>query len=582
MSQETPAPSVTKETAPHWFRWILGALFVASLFIVFHQVLKPWRIRHWDWQADRMAAVEDWTAVLRYAPKGLSWDPSNSTLQWLQVRAEIGENFTDADQLELPLYDPDMTPQGLLAAAEIYQGTDQWEKSAEILPLLADSIPRDPRVMLLFARQALQEERIEAALDWSRALVATVPDDPSTQLFAARTRLLEADLFASLQAVRHLFTAAADPGSDGATALRLLVDLFNGMVFSPAERSQLASLIEAHPLAGARERLTASLIRLQEKPEDRDQIIASMVSSFRESDPILLSQWLQGIGEYEKSLEILESAPTDNAVASNEAVQMQLGAYLSLGKDAEALDFLARYEGAIGTSDSEFIRFILMVREGNRDRRSLDEQARKTLNAIQEASDPRSLLVFSRISASAGLIDRALEALNAIDTTSLPPNIAAQVIYTRINLLIVMKRSRDAFELGMDKIEVVQQQPVMLNNITYIGLLLGREVSSQVERLRTLVDNNPGLGVLAGTLAYASLLDHGIAEAWTYYQLVPEEFRKNNSASILLGAMLAFENGEAEQARQDISRIDFEDLLPEEVAQLKQLAANLKYPINLP
>ncbi len=569
-NSENPTPS------PHWLRWIGLALFALTLIVIYQAVLKPWRIRHWDWKVTSASAEQDWEAVLRFAPRGLDWNSENLTLLWLQTRASIGNDFSDAGDLPLPRFDPEMHPQGLLAAAEVYQGIGDWETTAPILPLLADTLPRDPRTILLYARQALEEERTEKALDWARALVATVPDDASTQLLAARTRLLEQDLFASLEALAHLFAAAEDPGSDGANAISLLGALFNRMVLSPTERTRLADLIEAHPLSQPRERLLAALIRIQDDPENREEVIARMIGMLRTSEPVVLSQWLQGLGEYERSLEILQTARTDDAVESREATQMQLGAYLSLGKDEEALDFLARFEGEIGSGDSEFIRFVLMVREGNRTPGELRDQARKTFAAISGSNNPRSLLVFSRICANVGLIDEAIEAIDSIDLDAVPPAVRPQIVFGRLNYLIVAKQTAEAFSYGMQNIELVQQQPLMLNNVTYIGLLLGKDVSAQLELLRKFIAGNSDLNILSGTLAFSSLIAGDIEEAELLHAKVPEEFRNSNSASLLLGASIDHENGNPMAASTKLERIDPQQLLPEENARFEELNATLR------
>ncbi len=575
-SQKRPTSSrIANRTTPLWHRWAALAAFIASLLIVYATVLRPWRIRNTQWQTYRHAETGDWQTAAVFAQRALYWTPRDGSLPWVLLRAEVGNDFSKAGEKALPDLSANQHPQALLAAAELYQAAGDWDRTAEVLPLLAVQLPRDPRVMLLFARQALHEGNIESALDWSLALIESVPEDASTRLLVARLKLMENDLFSSLDATRQLFSAASDPGSDGATALDMLVDLTSRVVLSEDERTRLAQLIHRHPLASTRADLFATAVRLQEFPEDRETIIHETELAHRDTAPVELARWLQQIGEADRSLALLEASGNEADIDPAERAQLQLGAYILLGRESEALDFIARYEDRIGTGESELIRFLLLLRDPSTPPDQLREQAAKALTGTLLLESDRTLLLLARLAASANVPDIAIQAIDAVDIANVSPALAEEAVALKFTYLGMSLDSRGAFEHARQYPQIIRANPTRLNNLVYLGTLLDEDVTEELNLLSRLVKADPRLRLHLDTLAFAEFKQGDFDTAERLLADYPLSIDRAPPATVLLFAQLDYRAGRGEDARRKLESIDPSDLFPEERAACEQLGNNL-------
>lgn len=573
MAETNPIPHDDQNPQPHWFVWsfllIVLLTFLAAVFLV----LIPWRAEYWALRTEWAAEKADWSSVLDASASALRWKGSQPSVEVLRLRALFERDNSVADQFVPP--SGALSPQANLAVVEILQSRGMWDQLTPFIDQLVIDLPREPRTVLIAARQALHEERTRDAIEWANTLVKVSPNAPSTHLLAGKVRLREGGLFSILKSVRHLFIAAESPDRTGLEAINLLLTLSQQTVFAPLEFNRLADLIQKHPESDPTQYLIALSIRTELNPDQKGQFIAQAVQRYEKNEPLLLARWLQTRGEFSRTISLIEAIEADRFSIEDrrELVRLQLRAFLQNDQQAEAVELL-KASPSLDTAEAEYLRTVLAARSSGFDQDFID-QAELSLQAIRANPDPALSYALGRLCQNGQQHQLAIDAFSLSIEKGATGPIRLQAIQNKLNSLILDHQLEEALAFSSGLVEEMQDFPIFLNNYAYVALTLGQNTEAATEMIDSVVERFPNLKVLHGTQAFSRVVTGNFEEALEIFSKIPATIVEQVPATRLLGAFIQFNLGNYEEARSLHEKVDVNRLLPPEQKIFLQLAADL-------
>jgi hypothetical protein len=341
----------------------------------------------------------------------------------------------------------------------------------------------------------------------------------------------------------------------------------------PEDREWLAFLLREHPEADAQVRILAAtqdLIRKSDQPED---IIDLTIRNDGAEAPELMAKWLLQIGEADKALDFVsQGAGNTLPVALSSQVKLQAllmqndfeGVRRLLEEDASQFPELLR-ETLLALADS----FLETSQEA--------DPTDQWLNAYKialEAKNTGSVLMLADIASREGWFMVAREALEWSLEAGLDP---ARANLALNQLFAVNNTMRDTGESLRAARRISAANPDDLlaqNNVYYLENLLGDPLNTAPERFVSMVERFPDQ-IFRSSYAFALWKADELERATEQINALDERFRNVPACRLVMG-LVAYDNGDPEQARQLVSGIDSDQLFPEEAQLLTELFSRLE------
>ncbi len=324
-------------------RWIIALLVITLLGVLLakpgYRAVKEWRCR--AIAAESLRLLEDGR------------------------REEAFDRARAAHQL-LPT-----EPAALRAVAHVVADRGEWATAASFWIEFAKRAEMNGSDRRAFAEAALRSGAFPVAGEQITALLTAEPDAAANHLLSARLHLAQRDWIGAMaevraaiplagteeaaplllgelllqqpdaraEGLRQLRTLALHPSKEGLAALTLLAAQTD---LPGADAQQVATALEAHPLAVPAHQLKALDLRLRAAPPQRGELLDAAHARYADATPELLrdfAAWLVAHGEPGRALAAL---PTERAWGRRDLLLVHLDAMAALAQWREILVLLER------------------------------------------------------------------------------------------------------------------------------------------------------------------------------------------------------------------------------------------------
>src|SRR6476659_6472177 len=437
----------------------------------------------------------------------------------------------------------------------------------------------EPADWLLAAQLAMQKNLPDEAKSYLEKIVA---DSRATESEQFRATLLQLSLAANSPSERANAVTRLGKLAEGktATSLDALVVFAQNTLSAPADSSdstrkeaaRLASALENHPLAKAKHKLLAFDLRMHADQTQREQLIASAIADWKDSDPddrLDLARWLNSKGEYQRAI---DSIPLEKAMQSRDLFLQHLDALGGLGRWKELEQQLRGGKFPL----EPFLEAMYLARCTSQlgEQTASENNWQRALEAAQ--GDARKLITLAQYAEQNKEPEIAEVAYN---------NAAA--ITPRLRLawdgrLRLAQASRDTKKIHAVLANMLALWPndlAIQNDEAYSRLLLcpptAAETKSQaatIERLaEKLIQREPQSLPHRTLLALALLRQERAEDALRVYsQLQVKQDAVSGSALAVHAAILAA-TANLENAKTEAAQLKRDQLLPEEQALVESL-----------
>ncbi len=315
--------------------------------------------------------------------------------------------------------------------------------------------------------------------------------------------------------------------------------------------------------------LLAKEFEVHQFPENRERILERTTAEWIEKNPSALCEWLLRLGESERILNLIE----DNATRESSSLFRLVTLAAITEKQWERAEKLLRNpHPQMRPSIVLGLQAAIAEQQGQTARsRSLWQQA---LGQAELAPGQTALLEVAKLASRSGnaeVRNRAVtEALKRPSAISLP---ASDVAFL-FEVLAEKDEADDLLTVSRNLLASDPENPVLINNVVWLELIMEVERKDYSELLRSLVERFPDIPPLRSTLAL-SLMTNGKSEealammAPTFGSATAK--RKNSSATDNAVAALAFaRTGDLEQARPIYDQIQWSGMMEIEQAFFKK------------
>lgn len=354
--------------------------------------------------------------------------------------------------------------------------------------------------------------------------------------------------------------AALMQDADGVAqqAFGLLWDLSPNLLKPELFPAGIDQWVDKLPNAGAREKLIAAQFQLAaslQNPEKQEAIFRQAVAGFGVSDPETLCNWLMRFQKFDLILGVVDEEKGRSSVAlfdhrmraltavqGPEAAESWLNTPLP---DASPLQiWLSRAKLARLRKDrlqeQKCWKYALSVAE-------VDETSRQFLPIFRTAMQMREL----------DIACRALLAAAPHPKATFPASLEIQPI---IDYLYGKDRLKDLSVISQRILKDEPGNPVLLNNLIYISLVLDTPLEDSVSIARDLVEKHPRILGLRTTLALALCRERKSSEALPVLQSSDADWDMASPADLTIYALVLEDAGQTDKAEEIRRKIDRNNL----------------------
>ena len=315
--------------------------------------------------------------------------------------------------------------------------------------------------------------------------------------------------------------------------------------------------------------LLAKEIEVHQFPENREIILQETTAEWIEKGPSALCEWLLRLGESKRILDLIE----DNATSESSSLfRLVTLAAITEEQWGRAEKLLRNPHPQMRPSIVLGLQAAIAEKQGQAARsRSLWQQA---LSQAELASGQTALLEVAKLASRSGnaeVRNRAVtEALKRPSAISLP---AADVAFL-FEVLAENDEADDLLTVSRNLLASDRENPVLINNVVWLELIMETQREDCSELLRSLVEKFPDIPPLRSTLAL-SLMTNGKSEE-ALAMMTPTSSsatatRKSSSATHNAVTALAFaRTGNLEQARSIHNQIQWSGMMEIEQAFFKK------------
>ena len=334
--------------------------------------------------------------------------------------------------------------------------------------------------------------------------------------------------------------------------------------------TELARMIEQHPVAKAPQKLLALDLLAAADPTQRDPSIERGVAEWKDADVhsiATLAKWLNGKGEYQRTLETI---PTEKALQSADLFLQHMDALGALDRWEEIKKLLE--------SDRYPLDPVMQRMYLARTNAQLGEKVAAENNwqrALGETRDqPQKLAMLADYAEKNGAFEVAGITFERAATA------APKVRGIQAGRLRAAQRSGNAHQIHgvlASMLELWPNDAAIRNDEAYLRLLLTpadqqSAVGTEVEQTAAaLVEANPASLPHRTLLALARLKQGRAWDALQVYSQIQIAENALSASALAVHATILHANGQIEAAQSEAAQINAQQLLPEERELIAQL-----------
>lgn len=300
------------------------------------------------------------------------------------------------------------------------------------------------------------------------------------------------------------------------------------------QKDNLVKLLVDHPLADPQIKLGGMSQRLELKPLQREQIIAEAIERFRESAPVELGRWLI---LNRQAAPVLELFPEEKALQDPTALELRFSALALVERFDEMEALMEKADQLLQPMLRETMRTLLAGWQ--QDTEAVATHWDRAFALARDAENGPALLRMARMAMEYELADRAREAYTAARAEDV--GFQELDLTTYMTLALSNRDTRTATVLAAELADRFPDNPVYVNNSSYLDLLSGERLEKARDRMVRLVDQYPNESNYRMTLALGHLRNGEADKALRIVESTNIDLN-NPSSQAIYAAVLAATN----------------------------------------
>ena len=437
------------------------------------------------------------------------------------------------------------------------------EKAAPVLQALLDQErPSEDAIGMGIQFWRLQRNPAQAEILVGRGL-QLYPENPYFQLTLAELYIQSRER-SRLRLARSLLWNLRDM-DPLEVRLRALDLLSRSFILTPNEEKTLLNAETLKP-TNTNEHLLVGDLKIRLNPFNREAIIEQVLQDLLSTDSVehpKVGAWLVRYGQFEKALNLL---PKEEALSDPEYTVVYLDALSGLGKWEELADVLFDVQSNLNLDPLVLQVFRTRVALALGDAKLAEAQWEHTLSLAK--GNAQGLLYVGQY------FDRTggwFYAWQAYDELLKEPSLAMAIG----RRMIQMAESQGETEKVAHVLERLSKTfPNELgpkNDLAYMNLLLGQNIEQSFNAAQELMQLRSDDMAVRSTMALAYLRQGKAQKAYKLYSDVQVDWNNALPYWKAVYAAVLDANGNTEEARRMVLRINYNQLKPEEMALLKDL-----------
>ena len=441
----------------------------------------------------------------------------------------------------------------------------------EIRRIITNSLPHDPEFARICAEELLAGT--PETEDWNLALyvaqtardtglaaraaawvAANAPDRAESRLLLARQAAADADYARALELINAI--AAAGQEADSTNLVRTAGYILQNHypALQPEQRERLIDLVFDAPQPEIPVLVETGTYLLNRTETNRDAIINRMLEHIRDIDPGKLGTWLLSVRGYEHVLQVIDHT---TALSSAQLLPIRLDALMMLERTDDVRALLDE-AGAVMEPWRQQL-FQIGVASDSGDAATALRIIEQFLAEMPPAARPFLFLV-SRKAAENGSPGLQAAALERAYQAGLTFPFAESLTY--LQWLVGQMRSDEATRFTAFCRTLRPDNPVYINNHTYMLLINGLQIEKSIRDMESLLDENPRSAPFQLTLALAELLGGYTGRAREHLESIDGLDAIDDPRSRLTIAIILAGSGNSAAAAEILETLDLSQFLP--------------------
>jgi tetratricopeptide (TPR) repeat protein len=544
---------------PFRFAWIWILLLVGMVFLAkpAFRMAKDWRAQFFLKEAQQAWSKGDYHRAQEKSRLCLQLSPKQ--IEAVRMLARIADLKRDSSALEYWMFvvqSNDVIDADRIALIEAALRENAIVLADQQMAQLLKNPSPSKEVCNLAGLIASRKQQKAQAHEWfSKALeidsgfTRAELNLARTELFLSGNREMEAK---GLQRLRVLGSRSDEWGIE---SLRMLVAWSKEHPKRLPYNKEISESLRKHPLSGMADQCVVADWEIQAFPNRRDSLVSFLTASISKLPPSSqkdLAAWLNRHGLFKRTLEVF---PLDQE-ASEELILVQLDAFAALGNWQGVSDFLERNPPNL----SPVLKSLYLARSS----RELGNERLFTLGwrqAMREAQEnPKALRYLGEYAQHLGELSLSVE---AYETLSQIEGYQPESLLKLVRLYEKIGQTRELFRTIQRLYLLLPNDPAILNDLSYLGLLLNDSSTDPLSNARQVYGLNPNLPAFATTYALAQLraglpaVSLSVYEHFSLQQLTAPGWQAVYSATLAA-------NGRKAEAMKVVEKIDLKSLKPEE------------------
>ncbi|NJK92829.1 MAG: hypothetical protein HC904_14000 [Blastochloris sp.] len=523
-----------------------------------YRQLKTWRAHWFATQAETLLKEERQVEALQKAASAYQLSPYHPRVILLMARvyAPINPNLALNFWLQLEQQKAltDDTRHEFIRYCLSIRRFDLAQQ--QLNPLLQAPQPGEATLLLAAEMAALRGDR-EAAERHCQRILQLNPTQRKARFILAGLHFRSQDP-QQLARGKQLLEALLDLNDE--FSLQALIQLSRWPGLSPQELEKIRHQLRAHPQASEQDRLYADSLRIQIEPANRSRILQEVRELYASQPPPQRLEAARWFNQQRESAQVLQ------LLSLQEALQRQ-DLFLVW---ADAMALTRRWKELEQVLERENVpleRLVVSIFRARAVREQGDTERANILwnRALLESSNRPEILWY--MAAYAEKL-RAYDLAAATYRQLIRNGGSEKPAYA--SLVTLLQRQGNTRALRDTLQQMHQRFPhddTVLNDLTYLNLLLGENIPTSRQAARGLVERNPTLMACRVTAALSALRVYQTEEAYTYYASAQiKDLRVLQPSWQALYAAILGAQGKTSEARKIIKTLNTQTLLPEERA----------------
>lgn len=521
---------------------------------------RSWRSAHNLRQANSHGEEAEWDKAYQHALVARQLNPQSIEALRVLVKASFNSrSVRTLDYANALFLNPKSTREDKLFVLGILQQAEDHVGFVRLYNLLPKETRQDRDFVILRVQFLIKRNAFDSAKEILEAEIGKKRDRQHLLLLASllvQPTASQEELERGQRLIEEL--ANVDNADEIARTAFQLLGFIDPSRIQPELLGDLGLRISTKDAGTPAEYLAAASLALaaSKSPTDRRAIIEQAIEAQRGIAPGQLAAWLTQIGHDE---DILEFLTEERGLSSPELYQQRFLALIRIGKVEEAEAWLAQPPHGVEAINIWLARAQLSrLKQEKTAESNAWEQAFQVAETTAHRNEYLRIFEVASKAERVDLATRALLKAPSHPTGILPP--AADAVAPMIHLT-ESNRLEDLLYLTEALAAREPDNALLVNNLVYLNLLLGRKLDASVAQATQLVDRLPESLSLRTTLALGLLLKEDPAGALsTLPPAEAEVWKRASAADRAIRALVLEKMGRTDEAKAVRDEVVLEDL----------------------